>query len=327
MELVGLFGVEEDVGVDGGVVEDFDACKVNKEFGVGVFHEEAAQVFAIASAHPFVRSDIAEMTTGAQEVLSELVEEAVDVASAGKGLEAASFVALGQFAAVVLQLYVRRVANEYVEAAGALRGTEHVGKPGVPKEEVGVSLQVDAREVEVGLVGVELLVYAVVDAGEEVVLVAVAGGVVVLAEEVAQFAALVVEDGVEELERLRFGRQLQTVLGNAAEVDALILLEQGIALHDFEVEVGQGVRLVLVDHEGEPEAEAGNVDGTALNVDAVDVVLNDVALDGGGVVEVLDGAAAEKEFFEQAHGEGARTDCRVADAHGAQPLVDVGGQW
>ena len=52
-------------------------------------------------------------------------------------------------------------------------------------------------------------------------------------------------------------------------------------MHNLEVEVGQSLRGFFIDDEGEPEAEAGDVNGTSFDVYAVDVLLDDVLLDFG----------------------------------------------
>ena len=63
----------------------------------------------------------------------------------------------------------------------------------------------------------------------------------------------------------------------------------------------------FIHDEGEPEAETGDVNGTTLNVNAIDVLLDDVLLDGSGLVltDAFEGGAAEEKFFQQAHREGS----------------------
>ena len=84
-------------------------------------------------------------------------------------------------------------------------------------------------------------------------------------------------DGAEEV--LLNGGRDGTGLGNVAEVDVGNALEEGVALHDLVVEMRKGEGRGGIDDEGEPEAEAGDVDGAALDVNTVDVVANDVALE------------------------------------------------
>ena len=76
---------------------------------------------------------------------------------------------------------------------------------------------------------------------------------------------------------------------------------------------------VFVDHEREPESQAGNVHGAAVEVHAVDVLLEDLLLDLGvrlGPVfphTVFEGDAAEVELAQEPHGEGSGADGGVAD--------------
>lgn len=97
-------------------------------------------------------------------------------------------------------------------------------------------------------------------------------------------------------------------VGNAAQVETLVALQERVALHDFEVEVGQRLGALLVDNERQPEAEARNLHGAGLDVDPIDVLLDYVALDGGGVCRhTLKGRTAEENLAEHPHGERPRT--------------------
>ena len=116
------------------------------------------------------------------------------------------------------------------------------------------------------------------------------------------------------------------------EVDALEAFEQGVPLHDLVVEVRQGLGFDFVDDEGEPEAEAGDVDGAGVEVDAVDGFLDDVLFEfgaAGGVVEfgVEEGAQTD-DAIEHSYREGAGADGGVADSHALEEagnLVGLGG--
>lgn len=105
--------------------------------------EKGSCLLAVAGAHPFVGRDEAQVSALFQELPAAFVEEAIDVARAGKGFIAAALIELCKAAAVVLELYVRRVADNDVKAARAVRAIEYIGKPRVPKEEMRIGLQVD----------------------------------------------------------------------------------------------------------------------------------------------------------------------------------------
>ena len=51
-----------------------------------------------------------------------------------------------------------------------------------------------------------------------------------------------------------------------------------------------------------------------------------MALDGGGIVEVLNHTTAEEQLVEQAHRESARTDGRVTNLNVLEALADVESQ-
>lgn len=102
-------------------------------------------------------------------------------------------------------------------------------------------------------------------------------------------------------------------VGNAAQVETLVALQERVALHNLEVEVGQGLGASLVDDERQPEAEARNLYGAGLDVHSVDVLLDYVALDGGGVCRhALQCRAAEENLAEHPHGERPRPNGGVA---------------
>jgi len=115
-----------------------------------------------------------------------------------------------------------------------------------------------------------------------------------------------------------------------AEVDVGNALEEGVALHDLVVEMRKGEGRGGIDDEGEPEAEAGDVDGAALDVNTVDVVANDVALEVGGgargVQKRGEGGAAGEEQTQEAHGEGAGADGGVANLDVGQGAVYLFGK-
>ena len=78
-------------------------------------------------------------------------------------------------------------------------------------------------------------------------------------------------------------------LTNTAEVYAVETLQERVALHNLVVKVRQCGWRGLVHNEREPKAQARDVYRTPLNIHTIDVLLNDVAFDVGGIVEVLDG--------------------------------------
>ena len=94
-------------------------------------------------------------------------------------------------------------------------------------------------------------------------------------------------------------------------------LEQGVPLHDLVIEVRQGAGRFLIDDEGEPEAEACDIDGTGIEVNAVDAVGDDVFLEGGafgGVVELgVEQGAEVDDLVQHADGECAGADGGIAD--------------
>lgn len=101
------------------------------------------------------------------------------------------------------------------------------------------------------------------------------------------------------------------------EIDPVEGLEQGVPLHDLVVEVRQGRGGGFIDDEGEPEAEAGDIDGAGIEIDAVDAVGDDVFLEGGalgGVVEFgIEEGAEVDDLVQHADGEGAGADGGIAD--------------
>ncbi len=130
--------------------------------------------------------------------------------------------------------------------------------------------------------------------------------------------------------------------------------EEGIDGADFEIEIGQrlqlaqgflegglaafeGIRLqLMIDREGEPEAELAKLDGGDLEIDAVDDLLDDlffgfvkpggIAL--GGILAAAAGLAEADDiehFMEEAEGEGPGADGGIAHAQGEQATGEGSG--
>ncbi len=113
----------------------------------------------------------------------------------------------------------------------------------MPEEELFVGLYVDTGEVEPTTCFFQLLLYVVVDLCHQECLILVICFAIVLVDFVVQLLAQILNSrNIVEKGGLFHGR-------NFAEVFALVTLEQGVALHNLEVEVGQGLRLGLVHHE------------------------------------------------------------------------------
>ena len=116
-----------------------------------------------------------------------------------------------------------------------------------------------------------------------------------------------------EQQAVRFGLH-----GESAQVDPLETFEQRVALHDLVVEVRERLRLLLVHHQRQPEAQAGDIDSTLFDIDAVDVLLDDFALDlrrREGLPplrKAVQHPAALEDFAQHPHRESARADRRIA---------------
>ena len=144
---VGAVGGEEDVDIDGGILENARPGEVEELEHVGVFgREEAARGRTVGRTHPFVGRDVAEVSAGSEKPAGQFVEERVDVAALVEGGIAGLGIAGGEEAAVGLELDVGRIADDDVEAALVLP-LEDVAKPRVPQEAFG------GRE---GFVGVDV---------------------------------------------------------------------------------------------------------------------------------------------------------------------------
>lgn len=152
----------------------------------------------------------------------------------------------------------------------------------MPEEEVLVGGDVQLVEEGLGAtVGAEAVddeeLHLVVDLASQVGFLLMVGDAEVVLDEAVQVALVGV--GVEsEGELRRGGGTAHGTAGDAAEVEAVEALDKAVALHKLVVEVGQRFRLFGIHHDAEPEAEAGDVDGTTLDVDTVDVVLDDFFL-------------------------------------------------
>ena len=72
----------------------------------------------------------------------------------------------------------------------------------------------------------------------------------------------------------------------AIQVDILTVEggDEGGALHELVIQVGQGMRSHFIHYDAELETQAGYVDGSTLDIYAIDVVADDFALQGGIVV-------------------------------------------
>ena len=68
----------------------------------------------------------------------------------------------------------------------------------------------------------------------------------------------------------------------AIQVDILTVEggDEGVALHELVIQIGQGMRSHFIHYDAEPETQAGYVDGSTLDINAIDVVANDFALQG-----------------------------------------------
>ncbi len=68
----------------------------------------------------------------------------------------------------------------------------------------------------------------------------------------------------------------------AIQVDILTVEggDEGVALHELVIQVGQGMRSHFIYYDAELETQAGYVDGSTLDINAIDVVANDFALQG-----------------------------------------------
>ena len=89
-------------------------------------------------------------------------------------------------------------------------------------------------------------------------------------------------------------------LGSNIQVHPFITLQQRVALHNLKVEIRQWHRLLFIDDKSKPETEAGNIYGSLLYINTINVVLNNVALDVGSIIllEDFDRLAARIEFTE-----------------------------
>lgn len=105
------------------------------------------------------------------------------------------------------------------------------------------------------------------------------------------------------------------VLAEVGEIDALEGFQQAVPLHDLVVEIRQGERFLLIDDESELEAEPGNLDRAAIQIDAVDGVLNDGAFDHRTVRTGMEGELGPENFLQQADGECPGADGGIADFH------------
>ncbi|MDD3066101.1 MAG: hypothetical protein PHT24_07595 [Endomicrobiaceae bacterium] len=111
------------------------------------------------------------------------------------------------------------------------------------------------------------------------------------------------------------------------------VLQQAVALHNFVIQIRQGFDLfdvVFVHDQGQPQAEFGDFHRAWINVNAVEGILDAVALeivDGAGFVfEVCrKGFAGFDDFVHHSHGKRARADGRIANLYRCQLFVNRGG--
>ena len=68
-------------------------------------------------------------------------------------------------------------------------------------------------------------------------------------------------------------------LGHVSKSNAIVTFQQGVALHDFEMQVRKRLWFFFINHHCKPETEAGNVNCTFLDVDAIYTFLHYVTLD------------------------------------------------
>ena len=81
-----------------------------------------------------------------------------------------------------------------------------------------------------------------------------------------------------ECELCRCGWSPYRAPSNTTQIETLETLDKAVSLHKLVVEVGQGLWLLGIHHDTQPEAQAGDVDGAFLYIDAIDVVLDDFFL-------------------------------------------------
>ena len=168
---------------------------------------------------------------------------------------------------------IRRIANNDIKPAVV----EDVFEPGVPEEEVLIGGWVEFVEVSGGAadeVRYQAFDFVVDGLAHTGLLLMVGDGEVVAHQALQVLLAEVAVQAQQQLCGLALSAT-QTV-GDAAQVDALVALDKAVALHKLVVEVGEWLWLLGVDHDAEPETQTGDVDGTALDVYAVDVVLDDL---------------------------------------------------
>ena len=105
--------------------------------------------------------------------------------------------------------------------------------------------------------------------------------------------------------------------------------QQAVAAHDLEIEVRErfGRVALVLDGEGEPEAEHGDVDGELVVVDAVEVAPDDVELEFVEAArvdsDVVEGGLKLDEFLHHAEQVGARSARGIDDGHLVQRLGDL----
>jgi hypothetical protein len=111
----------------------------------------------------------------------------------------------------------------------------------------------------------------------------------------------------------------------AGEVDAFEGFKEGIALHDFEIEIRERPGLLFIHDEGEPEAKAGDLDRTGIEIHAIDGILDDFAFGLGGVERPIERELDPEDFLQEADGKGTGADGGVADFDGIEDGLEGGG--
>ena len=266
------------------------------------------QRFAVTGAEPFIGGDEGGDAAGPEEFVGAGVKIDVEVGplgvDTGEAFAQDGFLRLDQ-----LHAHIRRIGHDDVEAASAdgARGggvflhhqvAEQGAFFGIGEEDFGIlDGPVEAVAGEVGLLPEGEIGADVVEFGFE------AGLFFAVGAEVGGFFVAEVFDG----------GALKKVLGRGGG--------KGVADLDLEIEIGQGRRdgAFELDGEGEPEAQAGDVDSKGVFIDSIEVALDDLeaALVGGLGIGLLaggkDAGAEVEQLVEHAEQVGPGAAGGVAD--------------
>lgn len=264
--------------------------------------------------------NVAEETgAGFGEGEASFVEEAVDVAVGVVDFVAGVFVGFLELGSLLelLELDVGRIADDDVEVLLS----EHEGRV----EEVGGGAGVEWLEGfelagafgfdSMGIVGGSCGVDVVYDGLFEGRFSCFIPGGVVGVHEAAEMGWIKLGDASE---------------GELGLLGVLFERQERVGAGEFEFEIGEGVGRILVDDDGEPESELGDVDGSGGDVDSVDAVADGVAFELGegdrpGYEPVLAEEISELGDLEKdPHGEGTRSHGGVEDLDSCELGVQLG---